>query len=60
MWIALYPKMKKENYLPFEKFFNYSAADIKPKEHKTANDLLKVASDIQNKVLEGKFKEVKM
>jgi hypothetical protein len=60
MWVAMYPKMKKDNYLPFEKFFNYSVDDIEPKEHKNTIDLLNVANDIQGKISTGKFKEVKM
>ena len=60
IWIALYPRMTKDNFMPFEKFFGYKSDDIVPKEHKSVEDMLKTAEDISGKMAAGRFKEVKM
>lgn len=60
IWISIYPNMRKDNFMSFEKFFVHDVEDIMPKSHKTVEDMLKTAEDISSKMAEGRFKEVKM
>lgn len=49
MWLTKYPQMTKENYVPFEEFYNKSLSS-KPKEYMKSDDILKMANKIAEKV----------
>jgi hypothetical protein len=52
MWIATYPYMSKENFVPFSKFFTATMEDSEPKARKTAAELLAEAEEIQKRIYE--------
>ena len=56
MWIAKLPYMDKDNYLPFEKFYNKKPS-VKNKSRATKEDLLKLNADVMSKIQNGYFKK---
>lgn len=60
MWVSCYPKMTKDNYIPFNKFFSADEEDLIPKQPKSIEDLLAEASNIDQKIVSGQYKEIKV
>jgi hypothetical protein len=60
LWVGLYPHMGKNNFIPFEQFYTAKPEDIKPKESKSKEEIIRNAMDITDKIASGNLVEVKI
>lgn len=62
MWLARYPTMTKEDFIPFEKFYNtpIQRKEIKKAKGKTMAEMMELQETVIGKIKNKQCKEVKM